>query len=199
MTKPSTLPFDQETLAQGIRVRPAQFARMCDVSKQAVSQWIAQGKITLFPDGTLDPARAAREVMNNSDPTRLRAKLFRAAASDVDALRKEIGVLNLRLEETEARSQYLKRFSDEADMAAEIYRAMLMARLADIRQMDVSAFAGLLDSLYDDAIIAGAGEIGSIDEETGEPCEIMDGDWREFFVDGMAYRAAPGEKEGDEG
>ena len=191
MSKPSTLPFDQETLAQGIRVRPAQFARMCEVSKQAVSQWIAQGKITLYPDGTLDPAKAAREVINNSDPLRLRAKVFKAASSDVGALRKEIAALTQKLESANKRNEYLDEMLREYEVAEEIYRAMLLSRLDDIRQLDITTFAELLDTLSDESLIAAAGDLGIIDDDTGEPSEIINGKWREFTVGRVAFSGQP--------
>lgn len=40
---------------------------------------IASGKITLLPDGRLDPARATEELLRNSDPGRLRARVLKAA------------------------------------------------------------------------------------------------------------------------
>ena len=88
------LPFDPADLAQGLRVTQADFARMCKVSRQTVSQWVKLGKIKhTYPDGTLDPARAAREVIRNTDPARLRAKVFKVATEDAQALRVRVASL----------------------------------------------------------------------------------------------------------
>ena len=68
------LPFDPVDLAQGVRVNQADFSRMCGVSRQTVSQWVKLGKIkAVYPDGSLDPFQAARDVIRNTDPARLRA------------------------------------------------------------------------------------------------------------------------------
>lgn len=93
----STLPFDPAQL-MGMRVRPAQFAKMCGVSKQAVSQWIQRGTITLLPDGTLDPVKASRQVVDNSDPTRLRARIFKTAMQSRDDLTERIKQLESKVD-----------------------------------------------------------------------------------------------------
>ncbi len=94
--RPSLLPFDPADLV-ALRVSPAQFSRMCDVSKQSVSQWIKQGKVTLGPDGKLDPAKAAREVFERTDPTRLRARVFKSAMEGLDELRDRVRDLEAKL------------------------------------------------------------------------------------------------------
>lgn len=83
--RPSLLPFDPRDLV-ALRVRPAEFARMVGVTKQTVSVWIRDGKVTLGPDGKLDPAKAARDVIKHTDPARLRARVFKQAMAGRDEL-----------------------------------------------------------------------------------------------------------------
>lgn len=88
------LPFDPADLAQGVRVNQADFSRMCGVSRQTVSQWVKLGKIqAVYPDGSLDPFQAARDVIRNTDPARLRAKVFKVATEDAQALRARVAEL----------------------------------------------------------------------------------------------------------
>ena len=87
--RPSILPFDPADLV-AVRVRPAQFARMAGVSKQAVSQWIKEGKVTIGPDGLLDPVVASRQVFERTDPGRLRARVFRDAMAPYGELQKRV-------------------------------------------------------------------------------------------------------------
>lgn len=94
--------FDPGSLLQ-LRVRPADFARMCGVSRQAVSQWVKRGVITLGPDGKLDPVAAGRQVLLATDPARLRARVFRDTARDIDELRAQ--VRTLRAERDQARAE----------------------------------------------------------------------------------------------
>jgi len=92
--RPSTsapLPFDPADLARSIRVNQATFAKMAGVSRQTVSVWVRSGKIkSTFPDGSLDPQQAAREIIQNTDPARLRARVFKIASEDAQALRRRL-------------------------------------------------------------------------------------------------------------
>lgn len=88
-----------DLLNHAVRVRPVDFAKLCGVSKQAVSMWIKEGKITIYPDGTLDPKKAAKEYIQNSDPARVKASIFKVITDDVDTLKKEIQQLNAKISE----------------------------------------------------------------------------------------------------
>lgn len=92
----STLPFNLADMI-AVRLLPAQFARVLGVSKQAVSKWIHAGKVTLGPDGRLDPAKAIQEVLKNTAPTRLRARIFRQAMEGADAMRVELRALQRKV------------------------------------------------------------------------------------------------------
>jgi len=91
-----------------LKVRPAEFARMVGVSRQAVSRMIARGTITLLPCGRLDPARATEELLRNSDPSRLRARVLKIAArthadlvEDIELQDRQIAQLRAALAESE--------------------------------------------------------------------------------------------------
>src|SRR5690606_10916456 len=51
------------------------------------------GKIQLGPDGKLDPAVATRQVLANSDPARIRARVFKSAMQTSGEQRKRIAAL----------------------------------------------------------------------------------------------------------
>jgi hypothetical protein len=147
----STLPFDPADL-QDMRVKPAQFARMVGVSKQAVSVAIKNGKLTLGPDGKINPAKGLREYLDNSDPTRVRVRAFRQAMTETDELRARVHALEAELEHA------------RADLAAEQANCAAREQAARYRvQDDVSGrLARLMDALanrFDEASAAhGAGE-----------------------------------------
>lgn len=86
---PLTLPFDPEQVAC-VRMRQADIARLFEVTPAAVSQWVKKGKITAYADGTIDPAKAARELAKNCDINRLRAKPFRPLRAEVEELRQRL-------------------------------------------------------------------------------------------------------------
>lgn len=94
----SSLEFDPvAVLKTGVRVNVATFARMMGVSKQAASGWKSRGLITLGSDGLVNPTEAARQLMRNADPTRLRAKVLKAATADTIELHQRIRALEQQL------------------------------------------------------------------------------------------------------
>lgn len=135
----SLLPFEPEDLAQGLRVSQADFARMCKVSRQTVSTWVKKGKIrSVFPDGTMDPRQAAREVIRNTDPARLRAKVFKVATEDSVQLRRRVVDLERQLRASQEQATYhaerLHRFVEVLiqDRAKSIVNAGLERFAAEI-------------------------------------------------------------------
>jgi hypothetical protein len=145
------LSFDPRDL-MGMRVRPAAFARLCGVSRNAVSQWCRKGLVTLGPDGLLDPVRAVRELMRRGDPKVIRARVFRVALSDLEDNRK-------RLEDARTQLECLEAQLAEARELARLFGAMvdampelLVSREADFRAAEGSqAWRELADQLYEDA------------------------------------------------
>jgi hypothetical protein len=87
-----------------VRILPAEFARLLGVSKQAVSRWIAAGKLSINTlDGRLEVQSGVQQVLRNCDPGRLRARWLRAAVADVQALRLAAAEADERVAEVEAR------------------------------------------------------------------------------------------------
>lgn len=135
--RPSPLPFDPADL-MAMRVRPADFARMCDVSRTAVSKWIKHGKITLGPDGLLDPVVASRQMVERSDPMRLRARVFKAATATWSELRAQVLSLETMVSERDAAlvtmQCQLHRNSDELAQRLNRFTEVLVARFDELSQ-----------------------------------------------------------------
>ena len=138
--RPSLLPFDPADLV-AMRVLPSEFARMVGVSKQSVSQWIKQGKVTLGPDGRLDPHKAAREVMQRTDPARLRARVFKDAMAGTDELRSRVRTLERQLVQQRA------EFEQRAEWVAYATRNLCTDEQAQRLATLVDAFADDFDGL----------------------------------------------------
>lgn len=94
--RPSLLPFNPQDLV-AMRVLPSVFAGMVGVSKQTVSRWIKTGKVTLGPDGKLDPSVASRQVFERTDPARLRARVFKNAMASHGELQKKISCQEIEI------------------------------------------------------------------------------------------------------
>lgn len=110
------LPF-AETELLAVRLRPAEFARCIGTTKQSVSRWIADGKVTLGADGRLNPTAAMRQLLRTGDPGRIRARLVRQAFADLGDLRAQAA----RADEAERKAAALaeqievERFASDQD------------------------------------------------------------------------------------
>lgn len=122
----STLPFDVRDLMK-LRVSPAQFSRMMSVSKTAVSQWIKDGKVTLGADGKLDPVVASRQVMDRTDPARIRARVLKDATASHAQLRERIARLEAERSELRNAVKNAKGWfqDDQAEHIAELCRVIV--------------------------------------------------------------------------
>lgn len=108
---PSTLPFDPVDVLRA-RVRPADFARMCGVSKQAVSTWIKNGVVLLGPDGLLDPVAALRDLIAKGDPQKVRVRFLKAAMKEQEELRARV----IQLEDELRRSESIVAAYDDGQL-----------------------------------------------------------------------------------
>lgn len=112
--KTGTLPFAPGELDRsGLRLTRAEFSRFLGVSKQAVGEWVTAGKITLGADGRLDPRQAVSELLRNSDPARLRAKVLEPLSRDIGRLQKRVADLEAALANSEEDASFHEDVADE--------------------------------------------------------------------------------------
>lgn len=117
-----------------LRVRPAELARLWQVSKQAVSQWIKKGIITPHPDGSISPKKAMKQYLANTDGTRMRANFMKTITNEVDDLKATNQGIADQLDQTRAALQtalavlaeqaaWLQRFAELVDEQTDKLRA----------------------------------------------------------------------------
>lgn len=115
----SLLSSNQELLA-GVRTTRAQFARMMGCSRQAVTEWVKAGRLTVGADGRFDPCKAVADLLRTGDPARLRARVLKPLAVELQNHRARIVDLEaalgqaMRTIETERRN-FGKRVSEEIE------------------------------------------------------------------------------------
>lgn len=142
-----------------IRVRPAEFARLLGVSKQTVSTWIRDGKVTINTlDGLLDVRRAIQDVLRNTSPGRLRSRVLRQAVTDALELRENLARAEDRAEAAEAALRearatiaHLERWDADGDAHAETFRALLIEHAEALRAAPPEAWEKTLSELSDAA------------------------------------------------
>lgn len=158
-----------------IRVRPAEFARLLGVSKQTVSTWIRDGKVTINAlDGLLDARRAIQDVLRNTSPGRLRSRVLRQAVTDALELRENLARAEGRAEIAEAALRestrtiaHLERWNDDGDAHADKFRALLIEHAETLRATPPEAWAQTLDDLSDAAWDVIDPDTGAIHEKEG--------------------------------
>ena len=136
---PSTasLLSSNEQMLAGIRVTRAQFARMMGCSRQAVTEWVNAGRLTVGADGRFDPCKAVADLLRTGDPARLRAKVLQPLVAELAGYRARITDIEAALGKSMMESQALR-----ADLANAKENAEFEAGAA-------SEFLELFDALID--------------------------------------------------
>lgn len=143
-----------------VRILPAEFARLLGVSKQTVSQWIKKGHVSINPlDGRLDVTTAVQQVLRNTDPGRLRARVLRQAVQDVQSLRlaaaeadERVAAVQAQLDDAQRKIRHSNAYADDVDCLLDNVLKLLREREADFRASpDSAAWAELVRKLEADA------------------------------------------------
>jgi hypothetical protein len=133
---------------------------MMGVSKQAASEWKRKGLITLGPDGLLDPTQAARQLMRNADPQRLRAKVLKAAAADPAHLRQRLAATDAALADARRILERSVPVDDLADALGYLVEAIVEAwpHLSAARTEGADWLAARLDQLCEIMVLGASHE-----------------------------------------
>lgn len=114
--------------AAQVRLRPADLARMLKVSRQAVSQWIAGGKLRLDADGRISAASAVRQLVQHH-PERLRASALAPVVREMNDLRLRVAGLERDLATARADAEFHSGATGELiEQQAELLRQLLTWR-----------------------------------------------------------------------
>ncbi|WP_231363217.1 MULTISPECIES: hypothetical protein [unclassified Thioalkalivibrio] len=175
----------------GVRVRPADFARMLGVSRQTVSRWVQEGKVLVDPSGRLDPVKATERVLQQSSPGRLRAALLKPVMDDMAGLRTQLQEATARADDAEVRAAEAAADVAMLEAAGDRFIANVADRLETLAALgDREAARTALDDLYMDALDAVCG--------LQAPGELAIGDSRQVEEKGGGV-AAPGRMNNDDG
>ncbi len=118
----SLFAFDPADL-MSVRVLPAEFSRMIGTTKQSVSRWIREGKLTLGVDGRLNPSAAMRQLARTCDPGRFRVRLIKQAVSDMRETTERAARADVLEHELATAQREIARLSEIVRMMKEAHRA----------------------------------------------------------------------------
>lgn len=144
-----TLPFDPAQVDRcGIRLTRADFARFLGVSKQAVGEWVASGKIVLGADGRLDPRQAVAQLLRNSDPAKLRAKVLAPLLRDVGTLQRRIAELESELARVKEERDFEAGAARELQQVPDALLFLLGEEWPALRAVEPERIEAALDDVF---------------------------------------------------
>lgn len=163
--KQPMLPFNPADVDRcGIRLNRAEFSRFLGVSKQAVSDWVRAGKLTLGADGLLDPRQGVAQLMRTTDPARLRSKVLAPLVRDVGTLQRRVVDLEVQLAAEREDAKFHEAVSLEFMAQLDALHRHLLDEWCDLRLLPAPQ-----------ALAALVAWIGESEEAGGDPdIQIMD-------------------------
>lgn len=165
-----------DNLRAGIRVTRAQFARMMGCSRQAVTEWVRAGRLTVGADERFDPTEAVASLLRTGDPAKIRARVLAPLVRDLSTRDREIERLRLQLAQIEAAAALAKSDADSAEEAADFAESACSGFSAVLRRLEEQlpsawehlaaapdcAGANALLAWVDTGVALGADEAGKI-------------------------------------
>lgn len=131
-----SLPFDSDEMVKmGLRIRPAEFARILGCTKQAVSVWVRDGKILLGTDGRLDPRQAVAQLLKNSDPSRLRARVLQPLINELAVCNNQIKKMKNDLESLADANEFAEGLNQDLFKTIEVMREQLVQEWSDLKSL----------------------------------------------------------------
>lgn len=143
-----------------LRLLPVELAKVLNVTKQTISVWIKDGKITPPSpiDGRLDAQAAVRQVLRNTPPGKIRARILRQATEDAQALRENLARAEDRAEiaetallKTQRQIAHLERWIADGEAYENVFRALLIEHGENLRAAPPEAWEQALSDLSDRA------------------------------------------------
>lgn len=164
----------------GIRVTRAEFARIMECSRQAVTDWVKAGRIVVGVDGRFDPRHAVTSLLRTGDPSRLRAGVLEPLVRDIAGRDREIANLRARLVEMEEDRDFHRGAADEFLAVIRAIHEQVDFNWLDLRQIPAEKGKRVLLRWVELALNA-AGDPGVMFDDLaenmagyGEPSSIFD-------------------------
>lgn len=126
----------EDELRAGIRVTRAEFSRMMGCSRQAVSDWVNTGRVTVGADGRFDPRQAVASLLKTGDPSRIRAKVLEPLVKDIEHRDRRIFALESALASSNESSAFHEGSADELLQIFEKLKGLIKDEWSDLLKFD---------------------------------------------------------------
>ena len=135
--KTLSLPFaSSEIESAGIRVTRAEFSRLMGCSKQAVTEWVKAGRITVGADGRFDPRHAVRSLLATGDPAKIRARVLAPLVAEMTNLHSRRVTLEMKLAEATEAAAFHEGSADELATVNAALVATIVGDWQKLREAD---------------------------------------------------------------
>lgn len=152
---PSDLFASSDLDRLGLRVTRAEFAKLMGTSRQAVTLWTQQGRITVGTDGRFDPRQAVAQLLRTGDPARIRSRVLAPIVNELSQQRDRLAQLERELAEAKENAEFYEMACNEWDSLVEAIRFHLEVSWRELRAADECAALAAIN-----AWITKANEVG---------------------------------------
>lgn len=154
--KSLSLPFaSSEIETAGIRVTRAEFSRLMGCSKQAVTDWVQAGRITVGADGRFDPRQAVRSLLATGDPAKIRARVLAPLVAEMTTLHNKRVTLELQLAQAVEAAAFHEGAAEELAVINAALVAAISADWPRLREADPALAVAAIRKWADFAIEIG--------------------------------------------
>ena len=164
----------------GLRVSRAEFARIMGVSRETVSKWVKSGKFKVGSDGRFCPRYAAKEILKNTNPNKLRTRTLRDAAEEAEQMREEIRTLKASVEDQTRRLGILEIDAVETEIQLDILPKLIIDDWKILTSLSTAQRLEAIRELIDTALIkagdmreSGEWEEGQVLASLGIPEDLL--------------------------
>lgn len=168
-SKSMALPFESSTMeTSGIRVTRAEFSRLMGCSKQAVTEWVKSGRVSIGVDNRLDPRKAVSQLLQSGDPARIRSRVLQPFVRQIDELLEKIKRLEQELNTERENALFYEAacnglVSQQKRLAADLFELSISTPPRPSRDILIHSLIAWFDCIDDDQYLSLLEIIGSHD------------------------------------
>ena len=156
----------------GIRTTRAEFSRLMECSKQAVTDWVKSGRIVVGADGRFDPSKAVRSLLATGDPAKIRARVLAPLIAEQNQLRDRITRLEKDLAEEKEMVEFHEGACKEMTANWEALNFQLYTGWSDIRRLNAEKAHQVISIWMKQCFERGSATAGNFQDHLAKLLEV---------------------------